>query len=256
MTAIVLVGALGRMGRAVSAAAAAAGVPVAVEVDRAGTAPVPAGVWTGDWAEALAPGRVVVEFTGPEGARHAARLCAAHGAALVSGATGLTADDEAELRTASARVAVVRASNFSLGVAALRIAVRAALAALPREWDVEIVERHHRDKRDSPSGTARTLAADVLAARGLGPSVLRHGREGQVGARPADEVGIHAVRGGSWVGDHQVLLAGPGEWLELRHVAQDRAAFAHGAVAAARFASTAAPGWYTIEDVLRGPGRD
>src|SRR5262249_44375133 len=141
-------------------------------------------------------------------------------------------------------VAVLRASNFSLGVQALRVAVRAALAAAPETWDVEIVERHHRMKRDSPSGTALALAGDVRTARGLPPAALRYGREGEVGARPAAEVGVHAVRGGTWVGDHQVLLAGEGEWLELRHVAQDRAAFAQGALAAARFVATAEPGWY------------
>jgi len=85
--------------------------------------------------------------------------------------------------------------------------------------------------------------------------LLRHGRQGAAGPRPAAEVGVHAVRGGSWVGDHLVLLAGEGEWLELRHVAQDRAAFAHGALAAARFVTTAGPGWYTMEDMLRAPGR-
>ena len=119
------------------------------------------------------------------------------------------------------------------------------------EWDVEIVERHHRLKKDSPSGTAVTLASDIRAARGLPPEAVRHGREGLVGPRPAGELGVHAVRGGTWVGDHQVLLAGEGEWLELRHVAQDRAAFAHGAVAAARFVASAGAGLWTLEDVLR-----
>jgi len=85
-------------------------------------------------------------------------------------------------------------------------------------------------------------------------SAVRHGRDGLVGPRPAGELGMHAVRGGTWVGDHQVLLAGEGEWLELRHVAQDRAAFAHGALAAVRFVATAGPGGYTLEDVLSGPG--
>lgn len=147
---------------------------------------------------------------------------------------------------------MLRASNFSVGVAALRRALAAALAAVPRTWDVEIVERHHRMKKDSPSGTAITLAADVLAARGLGPEALRHGREGAVGARTASEVGMHSVRGGTWVGDHAVLLAGEGESVELRHIAQDRAAFAHGAVLAARFVAAAAPGLYGIDALLTG----
>ncbi|MFM8558348.1 MAG: dihydrodipicolinate reductase C-terminal domain-containing protein, partial [bacterium] len=122
---------------------------------------------------------------------------------------------------------------------------------VPGSWDVEVVERHHRLKKDSPSGTARTLVDDVRAARAFPPEAVRHGREGLVGPRPAAEVGVLAVRGGTWVGDHQVLLAGEGEWLELRHVAQDRAAFAHGAVAAARFVAGAGAGLWTLADVLR-----
>src|SRR5207249_3308385 len=137
------------------------------------------------------------------------------------------------------------AGAADLGIAA-RVDVRATLAALPPDWDVEIVERHHRHKKDSPSGTALLLAGDVRQARSLPETALRYGREGMVGQRPPGEVGVHSVRGGSWVGDHQVLLAAEGEWMELRHVAQDRAAFARGALAAVRFVATAGAGWYTI----------
>src|SRR5262249_24165630 len=145
--------------------------------------------------------------------------------ALVTGSTGLDPEDEAALQAASRRVAVLRASNFSLGIAALRVALRAALAAIPAGWDIEIVERHHKLKKDSPSGTALALSGEAGEPRALPASAVKHGRHGVLGPRPAGEVGVHAVRGGSWVGDHQVLLAGEGEWLELRHVAQDRAAF-------------------------------
>ena len=256
MIRVVLVGAAGRMGRAIEAAAAAAGdVDVAARVDVRADLSNQGGVWSAEVSPVLARGDVVVEFSGPRGARDAAAACVARGAALVSGSTGLDAEDEEALRVASRKVAVFRASNFSVGVAALRIAVRAALAAVPTTWDVEIVERHHRLKKDSPSGTALALADDIREARSLPGSVLRHGRQGVAGPRPAAEVGVHAVRGGSLVGDHLVLLAGEGEWLELRHVAQDRAAFAHGALAAARFVTTAGPGWYTMEDMLRAPGR-
>src|SRR6185436_17148754 len=127
------------------------------------------------------------------------------------------------------------AANFSIGIAVLRRALAAAMAGLPEGWDVEIVERHHRGKADAPSGTALVLARDAAGARGWGDDVFRHGRSGRTGARPAREIGMHAVRGGAWVGDHAVLLAGPGETLELRHTADDRLAFAHGALAAARF---------------------
>jgi 4-hydroxy-tetrahydrodipicolinate reductase len=252
MIRLILNGAAGRMGRAVAAAACGVeGLEVAACVDRPGVDEVDGVPLSHDLAAVVRAGDVVVDFSGPEGARHAAMVCAAQGAALVSGSTGLGPDDERALREASARVAVLWASNFSLGVAALRVALRAALGAVPGSWDVEIVERHHRLKKDSPSGTARTLVDDVRAARALPPESVRHGREGLVGPRPAAEVGVHAVRGGTWVGDHQVLLAGEGEWLELRHVAQDRAAFAHGAVAAARFVAGAGAGLWTLEDVLR-----
>ena len=255
MTRVVVVGAAGRMGRAVEAAAATAGdIEIAARVDRSGSFPAGAAGWTADLEAALAPGVVVIEFSTPDAAAAAAAVCAARGVPLVSGATGLSAAQEAALQAAAARVPVLRASNFSVGVAVLRRALAAALAAAPRTWDVEIVERHHRMKKDAPSGTALTLAADVLAARGLDRSALRHGREGAVGARTPDEVGVHAVRGGTWVGDHAVLLAGEGETVELRHVAQDRAAFAHGALLAARFVAKAAPGLYGIDALLTGPG--
>jgi 4-hydroxy-tetrahydrodipicolinate reductase len=254
MIRIVLVGAAGRMGRAVEAAAAgAADLAISARVDLSANFPADAGVWSESVASVLGRGDVVVDFSSPRGAREAAAACVEKGAALVSGSTGLTGEDAAALQAAALRVAVLRASNFSLGVAALRVALRSALAAVPSDWDVEIVERHHRMKKDSPSGTALALAADVRLARSLPESALRHGRQGAVGQRPAGEVGVHAVRGGTWVGDHQVLLAGDGEWLELRHVAQDRAAFANGALAAARFVATAGPGAYTLEDVLRAP---
>jgi len=256
MIRVVLVGAAGRMGRAVEAAAAgAADLEIVARVDVKPEPGAADGVWSSEVAAVLGRGDVVVDFSGPRGARDAALACASKGAGLVSGSTGLGPEDEAALKAASQVVPVLRASNFSLGVAALRIAVRAALAAVPAGWDVEIVERHHRLKKDSPSGTALTLADDIREARGLPESALRHGRHGTAGPRPAAEVGVHAVRGGSWVGDHTVLLAGEGEWLELRHVAQDRAAFAHGALTAARFVTTVDAGWYTLEDVLRAPGR-
>jgi 4-hydroxy-tetrahydrodipicolinate reductase len=246
---LILYGAHGRMAGAVERVALEAGdVRIKARIDRPA---VPAGVAGPDpgMPEPAAPGDVVVDFSTPEGTLAACRLCAASGAALVSGTTGLGPGERAELEALSRRVAVLHAANFSLGVLALRRAVAAALAAAPGSWDVEIVERHHRRKADAPSGTALALARDVAAARGLAENAFRHGREGRVGERPPREIGIHAVRGGSWVGDHVVLLAGEGEWLELRHVAQDRTAFAQGALAAARFVSRAAPGTYNLENV-------
>ena len=255
MIRVALVGAAGRMGRAIAEAAAATDdVRIVACVDVPQNLPAVGGVWSDNLAKVVEPGMVVVEFAGAAGARRAAQVCAEHSLALVSGSTGLDAAVDAALRAASAHVAVFRSSNFSVGVAALRQALRAALAAVPGEWDIEIIERHHRLKQDSPSGTALTLADDALAARALTRAALRHGREGLVGARTGSEIGVHAVRGGTWVGDHTILLAGPGETLELRHIAQDRAAFAHGAVAAARYVASAPAGYHGMEDLLRGPG--
>jgi 4-hydroxy-tetrahydrodipicolinate reductase len=207
-------------------------------------------VWSDSLDGNVAAGDVVVDFSAGPGTREAARVCAARGAALVSGTTGLEREVEDALRAASARVAVLRAANFSLGVAALRRALDATLVALPGSWDIEIVERHHRGKADSPSGTALVLAEDAAARRGWEARPLRFGREGRVGPRPAAEIGVHSIRGGTWVGDHTVLLSGEGEWIELRHVASDREAFAHGALAAARYVATTPAGFYTMDDVL------
>ena len=250
MIPLVLVGAAGRMGRAVEQALAdEPGLALKARVERRERWPAGAADWAEEAASVLAAGDVAVDFSAPETCAALAGLCAGRGAGLVTGTTGLDAAGEEALRQAAGRVAVVRAANFSLGLAALRRALGAALAALPPGWDVEIVERHHRLKADSPSGTALALAADA-AARG---GAVRCGRgQGRTGPRPAGEIGVHAVRGGTWVGDHAVLLAGDGEWLELRHVAQDRQAFARGALAAARFAAGARPGLYTLEDVLGG----
>lgn len=255
MIELVLVGAAGRMGRAVEAAALTSKeFRIHGRVDHVAApagAPADAG-WSENAEILLRPGDVVIDFSSAAGTRRMAELCAERGAPLVSGTTGLGAEDDAALRQAAGRVAVVRASNFSLGIALLQGALRAVLEVLPDDWDVEIIERHHRHKADSPSGTALDLARRVLKRRGLKDDALRSGRSGRSSARAAGEIGMHSVRGGSLVGDHTVLLAGEGEWLELRHVAQDRAAFARGALAAARFVARARPGFYTLEDVLTG----
>ena len=257
MISLILFGATGRMGSAVERAAQSVDdVRIKARIGRPSAPVGAAGPWPDvELPERARPGDVVVDFSSPEGTLAACRLCEASGAALLSGTTGLGAAHEARLEELSARVAVLRASNFSFGVLALRRAVEAALTTLPSSWDVEIVERHHRHKADAPSGTALTLARDVAARRGLPESAFRYGRQGRVGERPPREIGIHAVRGGSWVGDHAVLVAGEGEWLELRHVAQDRSAFAHGVLAAARFLAQAAPGAYHLEDVASGGRR-
>lgn len=170
---------------------------------------------------------VVVDFSVPDGLR---RLLAVTPAPVVTGTTGLTVEPGAH--------AVLHAANFSLGVAVLARLVREAHAALPG-WDVEVVELHHNQKRDAPSGTALRLVD------GLGPRV-----DGRTGPRHPGEVGMHAVRGGDIVGEHQVYLCGPGERLMLTHVATHRGLFAAGALAAARWIVGKPAGLYRIEDVL------
>lgn len=251
MIRIVLLGAAGRMGKAVTEVARGLSeLEIKAWVDRAENPGGAPGVWHSSLDRAVEAGDVVVEFSSPSACREAAECCAARGAALVSGTTGLSPEEEGAVRSAGAKVAVLRASNFSLGVAVLRRALAAAVAAAPAGWDVEIVERHHRTKVDAPSGTALTLAADAAAARGWSAEAVRSGRTGRSGPRPAREIGVASVRGGSWIGDHEVLLAGEGEWLELRHVASDRGAFARGAIAAARFVASARPGLYSLDDVV------
>jgi 4-hydroxy-tetrahydrodipicolinate reductase len=249
VTAVVLVGAAGRMGRAITEALGEADdLALKASVDRPEAVPLGTRGWTADLAATVAPDDVVIEFTGAAAVPSIARLCADRGAALVSGSTGLDPDAERVVREASARVAVVRSANFSLGVLALRRALDAALASLPPTWDIEIVERHHRGKQDAPSGTALMLGRQAAEQRGWSPSALRTGRTGR-GIRPNEEVGIHSLRGGTWIGDHAVVLAGSGEWVELRHVAENRAAFASGVLASARFVAKARPGLYTLEQV-------
>ena len=251
MISLVLVGAAGRMGRAIAETTAVVpGFKVKACVDQAlHVSELDGPEWGSDLSRFAAPGDVVVEFSTAAAAVQAAQVCAERGAALISGTTGLTEAEEEAMRTAGRRVAVLRSANFSMGVLALRRALNAAIPVLAT-WDVEIVERHHRGKQDSPSGTAMLLAHEVAMRRGIPAAALRHGRQGRLGPRPADEIGVHALRGGSWVGDHTVLLAGAGEWIELRHVAQDRSAFAHGVLAAAGFVAKASPGFYTFDAVL------
>src|SRR5262249_2298335 len=252
---LALLGAAGRMGRAgARAVGESSGFQVRVRIERPERIPPPpargAGEAWSDSPEAIAAGDVVVDFSAGPGTRAAARVCAARGAALVSGTTGLDPATDDELKAAARRGAGLRAANFSLGIAALRRALGETLGAVPASWDIEIIERHHRGKVDCPSGTALELARDAAARRGLEGEALRFGRQGRVGPRPAGEIGVHAVRGGTWVGDHAVLLAGEGGWIEPRHVASPRQALARAAPPAPRYMATAPPGSYTMDDVL------
>ncbi|HET9752349.1 MAG TPA: 4-hydroxy-tetrahydrodipicolinate reductase [Myxococcales bacterium] len=194
---------------------------------------------------------VVVDFTAPAASVQHARACAERGVALVVGTTGLSPEEKAELGAAARRIPILFAPNMSVGVNVLFRLVGEAARALGSAYEVEIVEMHHRMKRDAPSGTALRLAEVAAGALGLdarGASVYQ--RQGDTGARRAGTIGVQALRGGDVVGDHTVYFLADGERLELTHRATSRDNFARGAVRAARFIAGRAPGLYDMQDVL------
>ena len=194
---------------------------------------------------------VIIDFTAPTATRAHARLAAASGTALVVGTTGLDATDEELLQTAAARIPVVYAPNYSVGVTLLSMLVERAAAALKNDYDIEIVEMHHRHKVDAPSGTALGLGRAAARGRGVAlDDVARKSREGHTGARPVGEIGFATLRGGDVVGDHTVIFAGDGERVELTHKASNRAIFAQGAVRAALWTQGREAGLYSMVDVL------
>jgi 4-hydroxy-tetrahydrodipicolinate reductase len=253
-----IVGASGRMGRAIVRLAAAGGVEIACAIaasdvgrdvgDLAGIGPI--GVCVVDGLAALEHSRVdvVIDFSTPSTTHALAPIAQASGCAIVSGTTGLESHAKDALRRAATRVPVLWEPNMSIGVHVLSQLVGQAVAALP-DYNVEIVETHHRAKVDAPSGTALRLADVVQGVRSRATRLV-HGRHGNPGARGDDEVGMHALRGGDVIGDHVVHLMGGGERLELTHRATSRDVFAHGAVRAARWIAGKPAGTYTLNDVL------
>lgn len=207
-----------------------------------------------DAADAVLNADVVIDFSNAAGTQalldHAG--AALRGRALVIGTTALADDTETLLAGLSREAAVLTAANFSIGVNLLAaLAARAAAVLDAGAYDVEVVEAHHRRKVDAPSGTALFLADAVARARGGSlPELRRDGRSGETGERAAGEIGLHAVRGGGVIGDHQVLFLGERERIELRHDAMDRELFAEGAIRAARWLAGREPGRYNMAQVL------
>jgi 4-hydroxy-tetrahydrodipicolinate reductase len=205
-----------------------------------------------DLGAALSSGspNVVIDFTSAKASVEHARVCAERGVALVVGSTGFTAESKASLARYARSVPMVVSPNMSIGMnLVMRVAAELA-RRLGEGFDVEIVEAHHRMKKDAPSGTALRLAEEIARAIGRGSDDFRMVRQGQVGERPAREIGIQAVRGGDVVGDHTVYFLGDGERVELTHRATSREQFARGALRAARWLVGRAPGQYDMEDVL------
>ncbi len=236
---ILINGAKGRMGQAVATAARELGFPVSAAVDLGD-----------DMGAALRISDVVVDFSSHRATRAMIEAAVREQKPIVLGTTGHAAAEKAELLALAARVPCVWAGNFSIGVNLLFALTRRASAILGEDYDAEVIEMHHRFKKDAPSGTAARLLEIILEERKLNRSALRHGREGITGERPSTEVGVHALRGGDVVGDHTVMFAALGERVELTHKASDRAIFARGALRAAQWVNGRQPGVYDMQDVL------
>ncbi len=247
---IAIAGALGRMGRQMADAVQADPRLVLVaRFHRPGI--VGEGLVSRD--EALAMADVVIDFTTPAASADLARFCAERGEpALVIGSTGFDAAELATIAKASKTIAIVRSGSFSLGLNMLVGLVEKAARALDREdWDIEIVEAHHRHKIDAPSGTALILGQAAASGRGIElDAVARRARDGLTGARPAGEIGFAVLRGGGIVGEHGVSDCAEGETVTLSHAAGDRIMFARGAIAAALWVAGRVPGEYDMRDVL------
>jgi len=236
---ILINGARGRMGQALASAAQEMGLPVGAATDVGD-----------DLRGGMAACDVAVDFSSPAATRPLLEAAVAAGKPVVLGTTGHAAAEKAALLTLASRVPCVWAGNFSVGVNLLFALTRRAASVLGADYDAEVIEMHHRFKKDAPSGTAARLLEIILEERRLEASALRHGREGLTGERTAGEVGVHALRGGDVVGDHTVLFAALGERLELTHRASDRGIFARGALRAAQWVASRPPGVYDMQDVL------
>ena len=258
-------GAAGRMGRMlIREIAAAPGLELAAATDLAGSEAIGQdsgllagtgsnGVTIAGEAAALAAADVIIDFTSPAASVAHAAIAARAGRALVVGTTGLAAADEAALAKAAETIPLVYCANTSVGVTLLARLVEQVAAQLVDGWDIEILEAHHHHKVDAPSGTA--LALGEAAARGRKVAldeVSDMVRKGQTGARRPGDIGFAVLRGGDVTGEHSVIFFGDSERVEISHKATDRAIFARGALRAARFAASASPGFFDMNDVLGG----
>ncbi len=260
---VVVCGAAGRMGRLLVSLAGEAGLRVAGAIEAPGHPALgrdagevasagPCGVkLTDDAAAVVRPEHVVISFSAPQATVDHVRLAAERGAGVVAGTTGLDATQDRDMRAAAARTRSVVTANYSVGVTVLTELVQMAARLLDESFETEIVELHHHAKKDAPSGTALALGRAAAAGRGRElAQVEMLAREGLVGARRPDEIGIFGLRGGDAVGDHTVYFCGLGERLELTHRAQSRDSLVRGALRAARWVATQPTGIYAMRDVL------
>jgi 4-hydroxy-tetrahydrodipicolinate reductase len=263
-TNIIITGALGKMGREIAAIAlsdAACTLAGCVEFpshpsigkDYGSLTGLPEmGVAVGDSIGSQPVGTsVIIDFTSPQATLSILDALEGKPARVVIGTTGIDAGGIERIHRAAKKIPIVFSPNMSLGVNLLFVLTELVSKKLGKTFDIEIIEAHHRHKKDSPSGTARKLGEIAAEAIGMKyDEAVKNGRAGLVGERTSREIGMHAVRGGDIVGDHTVLFAGQGERLELRHVMHSRATLARGAIIAAQWVAGQKPGLYSMRDVL------
>jgi len=260
---IAVAGASGRMGRMlIEAIRAADDCTLAGALDRSSSPTIDSdasaflghasGVAvTADLVKGIAPAKVLIDFTRPEGTLAHLAVCRAHGVNAVIGTTGFTPAQKAEIEAASREIAIVLAPNMSVGVNVTLKLLEMAAKALSTGYDIEVIEAHHRHKVDAPSGTA--LKMGEVLAEALGRSLEEcavYSREGETGPRDPSTIGFSAIRGGDIVGDHTVLFAGTGERIEITHKSSSRATYAEGSLRAVRFVAERQTGLYDMFDVL------
>src|SRR4051794_8138610 len=241
MTKIIITGSKGRMGQAlISCAAKIPELQVVGQIDQGD-----------DLGAIIGKCDVVIDFSFHSSTAGFAEICAAHKKALVVGTTGHAEGDKSKIVNRKSEIPIVWSSNYSTGVNTLFWLTRKAAEILGPAFDLEVIEMHHRMKKDAPSGTAKSLAEILAEVRKQQlEQVARHGRVGIVGERTSSEIGIHSIRGGDVVGDHTVIFANAGERLELTHKASSRDTFANGALRAAQWVVQQKPGLYDMQDVL------
>src|SRR6201996_3525531 len=261
---VVIAGAGGRMGRTlIHAVAQTKGMALAGAADAADSAVIGrdagelAGLGangvkvTSDVAALLKNADALIEFAIPAATLAFAEMTAAGGKVHIVGTTGHSAEEEKIIAEAARRAVIVKAGNFSMGVNLLTALTKRVAKTLNADFDIEILEMHHNKKIDAPSGTALMLGRAAAAGRGIDLTThSERGRDGMTGARRPGDIGFASLRGGTVVGDHSVIFAGPAERIELSHKAEDRMIFARGAVKAALWAHGRKPGLYSMADVL------
>ena len=244
---VILCGACGRMGRNVAQLCSERGVTVTAGVDVA-PAPMPFPVYP-DFSDIREEADVVIDFSPASSVKERLDFCKARKIGIVIAGTAFSDEDEALIRAAADVIPVFQTGNLSVGVNLLQMLVKKAAEVLGDGFDAEIVERHHNMKKDAPSGTALMLAKSVNEGFG-GTKENVYGRHGLVGARKKSEIGIHAVRGGTIVGEHEVMFAGQDEIVTLSHSARSRMVFAEGALRAAEWLTSQPAGKYDMNDLL------